>query len=148
MGNWCVYCLSLVAIIMVSLIGGRGRAFAFPVKTEQPPAGTEAPISHDYHTERHMGKYTGPWWVKYTTTLMAVYVVLAVRHEFWWRLLSSHFNLCSPLLFRVANTMTSFDRVPAVIEYSYLTYTERLLKFVDELTDAEKLAIETNPTDW
>ena len=43
--------------------------------------------------------------------------------------------------------MTSFDRVQAVIEYSYQTNTERLVKFVDELTADEKLEIETNPLD-
>lgn len=43
--------------------------------------------------------------------------------------------------------MTHFDRVQAVIEYDYKTSTERLLKFVDELSEAEIDEIKKTPFD-
>lgn len=50
-------------------------------------------------------------------------------------------------MFREPNTLTTFDRVLAVIEYSYITGVQRLVHFADELTDEELAKIKDNPFD-
>ena len=107
--NWSAYPFALLAILV---IGG----LALPSGSVCPePVCEDGKQCYDYYAETYQGRYTGQWWVhletifksrKYTFNCEA-WMVIARSIFLYIHLPSS--------LYRNPNTLSCFDRVPAVI---------------------------------
>ena len=55
MSTWRMYLFSLMAVCYI------GGCIAFPIGTEE--TATPPPVLFNFANEKHLGRYTGPWWV-------------------------------------------------------------------------------------